>query len=119
MTTQTEAEADAIYRFLRHKTNVLGYSVIDIDYSTLARLVSEINKYNEETNELLLCASKAATMIQQVHKDISKMYTDFLKQIPCDEIMEVQISVNNRLISTEAYYMAAKHGLHIFKQNKV
>jgi hypothetical protein len=119
MVTQAEAETDAIYRFLRHKTNVLGYNIVDINYSTLVKLVSEINKYNEEVNELLLCASKAATKIEQVHKDISKIHRDFLQKIRYGNIIELTTLLNNLLISTETYSKAAKHGLQIFRQNKV
>ena len=104
---------------LRHKTNVLGYNIVDINYSTLAKLVSEINKYNEEVNELLLCASKAATMIEQVHKDIRKIHRDFLQKIRYSNIIELTTLLNNLLISTETYSKAAKHGLQIFRQNKV
>jgi len=40
-----EAEAVAICRFVRPVTHVLGYSIVDANYPTLARLVSEMNNY--------------------------------------------------------------------------
>jgi hypothetical protein len=64
MIRKDEAEADAIYRYRRYQTNIVGYNIVDLNYPTLAKLVCEINKYNEEVNELLLCATNAATMIQ-------------------------------------------------------
>lgn len=119
MVTKAEAETDAIYRYLRHKTNVLGYNIVDLNYGTLVTLVSEINKYNEELSELLLCARKAATMIQQVHKDMTKMYEDLLQDIHHEQILQLDILVQNLLASTETYSTAADHGLNAFKQNKV
>jgi len=57
--TLFEAEVVAICRFLRPATHVLGYSVVDQNYPTLAKLVSEMNKYNEQMAELQTCADKA------------------------------------------------------------
>lgn len=78
--TKHEAETDAIYQFLRGKTNILGCNIVDTNYPTLVRIVSEINKQNTEINELLLCSTKAATMIHQVHKDIEQMHKDLIQQ---------------------------------------
>lgn len=119
MISKSEAESDAIYRFLRHKTNVLGYSILDLNYPTLANLVSEINKFNEEINELLQCATKAATMMQQVHKDINQMYQTLKQQIPQQQIADLDVLVQDLLSCTETYSMAADHGIDAFRQNKV
>lgn len=81
MVPTDEAEATAIYKFLRHKTNVLGYNIVDLNYPTLVNVVSQIDKYNQEVNELLLCARKAAVMIQNVHRSISKAYENLLHHI--------------------------------------
>lgn len=51
-TTKFEAEADAIYRHLRGSTNVQGYNIVDRNCPTLARLMSELNSYSEQVNEL-------------------------------------------------------------------
>ncbi|CAD6249987.1 unnamed protein product [Miscanthus lutarioriparius] len=63
--TLFEAEAVSICRFLRPATHVLGYSVVDQNYPTLAKLVSEMNRYNEQIAELQTCADKAVGMLKQ------------------------------------------------------
>jgi hypothetical protein len=117
--SESEAEADAIYRFLRYRTNILGYNIVDINYPTLANLVSDINKFNEEINEFLLCATKAANLIHQVHKDINKMYQDLIQQIPLAEIPELTTPVEDLLNCTQTYSIAADQGINAFRQSKV
>ena len=56
--TVFEAEATA-----RPATHELGFSIVDQNYPTLARLVFEINSYSEQMAGLHTCAHKTVRMV--------------------------------------------------------
>ncbi|CAD6220795.1 unnamed protein product [Miscanthus lutarioriparius] len=48
--TATAMEAAAIYYSLKHITNVQGYKIVDLNFTTLAKLVSDIDTWNARIN---------------------------------------------------------------------
>ncbi|XP_021320326.1 uncharacterized protein LOC110436927 [Sorghum bicolor] len=76
--TLFEAEAAAIYRYLRCTTNELGYTILDRNYPTLARLLYELNNYNEYMVEMQLCAEKSVEAAHKANEAI-----DLVARAPC------------------------------------
>ena len=63
---------------------MLGYSVVDQNYPTLAKLVSEMNRYNEQIAELQTCADKAVGMVHRAHESIKDVHEFSIKARECN-----------------------------------
>lgn len=72
-TSAMEAEASGIYRFLKHMTNVKGYTIVDRDYPSLFRMICMIADYDTELGGLHVCATKAIKIIDEVKEHIENM----------------------------------------------
>lgn len=117
--TLFEAEAVAICRFLRSMTHVLGYSVVDQNYPSLARLVADMNGYNERMAELRTCVDKAVGMIHSTHESIKDVHEMLTLQVPREEIEELSSSVGDLLSCIEGHWTAVNQVFTAFKQDEV
>ena len=85
---------------------MLGYSVVDQNYPSLARLVTDMNKYNEQLVELRICADKAVGMVHSARETIKDVHEMLTLQVPPEEIKELSSSVGELLICMEGHWTA-------------
>lgn len=69
--TTTAMEAAAIYYSLKHITNV---RVIDLNFPTLARLVSDINRWNAQISMFQLFNNFCLKQTKKIYEDIAHAY---------------------------------------------
>jgi hypothetical protein len=79
-TSAMEAEASAIYRFLKHMTNVKGYTIVDRHYPSLFRMICMIANYGTELDGLRVCATKAIKIIDDVKEHIEDMQKNVISK---------------------------------------
>jgi hypothetical protein len=68
--TATAMEAAAIYYSLKHITNVQGYRIIDLNFATLARLVTDIDAWNARINMFQLFNRFCMNQLHKVCENI-------------------------------------------------
>lgn len=68
MKTASTIETIAIYHSLRYITNVLGFRIIDLNYPTLAMLMSAIHKGNSDIILLQSCVNAIITHSQNIYE---------------------------------------------------
>lgn len=71
------AETLAICHSLKYITNVLGYQIIDINYPTLAALVSAVNQHNAVMNGFEYCISNFRANAEQRRQLCLVLHSDF------------------------------------------
>lgn len=74
-------EAAAIYYSLKRISNVQGYKIVDLNYPTLAKLVSDINRWNVEINILDMSIILAMTQAGQMYQKIDSAHQGLDLQI--------------------------------------
>ena len=115
-----EAEAVAICRFVRPVTHVLGYSIVDANYPTLARLVySEMNRYSEEVAELQTCVDKAVGMMHRARESIKDVHEMLTLQAPREDIEDLNDSVGELLTSIKGHCTTVDRALAAFRHYEV
>lgn len=67
-------EAAAIFYWLKQICNVQGYRIIDLNYPTLAEIVTSIDKWNEQINVLDFLADFMVQETRSIRKEIVKAY---------------------------------------------
>jgi hypothetical protein len=98
---------------------VYGYSVIDRNYPTLARLVSEMNGYTEEISSLRCCADMAVRMVHRTHESIKDAYKTLTVQVPCGDIAGLSSSVHGLLASIQSHSTAVEKSVKVFECDEV
>lgn len=114
-----EAEANAMYEFLRYLTNVARYSVVDHNYSTLSDLIDQVNRYDISMASLQLCVKKAAHMIRAVYSSIADMHKGLQKHPHAQYLTHVTAPVQVLLGSLQDYCAATRHIQQAFQRDKV
>lgn len=75
--TAATIETIAIYQSLRYITNVLGYRIIDLNYPTLSKLMSDLNKQSTHMTLLQCCVSNAEEHVEQLYEGFPSLDEDF------------------------------------------
>lgn len=93
--------------------------IVDKNYPTLGRLMSELNSYNEEVNRLQCCAARSAAMVHRIHKDIGSMHMHLVRRVPAKIVGYLNALVLKTLAWLQAHCDAADEALGCFKQDQV
>jgi hypothetical protein len=98
---------------------VLGYSVVDQNYPILAKLVSELNKYNEQMAELRTCVDKAVGMVQNAPGRIGDARKMLTLQAPGENTEGLLGSVTELLTCMQAHWKVVDQAFAVFKHAEV
>lgn len=117
--TVHDAEAAAIYRLLRHATNILGYTIVDRNHQTLQQIVQEINRYNTEINDLQICTEKASHLTTWICDEITESHHRFLHHAPAPTIPDLTGALEQLLETFPKHCAAAASAYTQFIKAKV
>jgi hypothetical protein len=118
--TAPTIEAIAIYESLRYITNVLGYRIIDINYPTLAAMVSAINKYNKDILLLHSCVNSITGYIESMYEAFLHLQNKFIVP-PYHSNNSAQILqiITQVVAMVEEHRTAITDSFHQFMESKV
>lgn len=117
--TLIEAEANAIYRFLKYISNIRGYTIVDENYPALFRLLSMVNSCTAEMDDLQFCAIKAVRIIDKVYTDIKTIHNSLTNQSYHKNKKDLMKSIRRSLKFARKYHRAAHNALQAFDNHKV
>lgn len=117
--TVIEAEANAIYRFLKYISNIRGYTIVDENYPSLFRLLSMVNSCTAEMDDLQFCAIEAVRIIDGVYTDIKSIHNSFTNQSYHKNKKDLMKSIRRSLKFARKYHRAAHNALQAFDNHKV
>lgn len=117
--TADKTEAKAIYYFLKHVTNVLGYTIVDENYSSLAAVLPEIDWFNAQINQLQLCAEDAVALTHWIHTGLQQNHDQTVIQITDNNLAYIASSAAEIITTVKNQCIIADQALHLFKEQKV
>jgi hypothetical protein len=99
---------------------VLGYKILDINYPTLAAMVSSVNKYNTDIISLQSFVSTVAEHTANMYENFLQLQNLFNKALSAvNNPVQLEPSMNQLIGSVADHYMAVNNFFHTFMHSKV
>jgi len=97
--TPASIEASAIYYFLRQITNVLGYQIVDLNYPTLAQVMTDLNNLSLHMSVSQCCASNVITDMDQIHRTIHEILDEYTTSSNTSRSLDNDVAELNNTIN--------------------